>query len=129
MNILHQILLVASGGALGALSRFGITELARWAVGKEFPIGTLIANLIGCFLIGIFIGSGHPETNAKARLAFGVGFLGSLTTFSTFTAETLQHAQQGQYLHVFGNIGLHLLLGFVAVFAGFWIGQKLFARA
>ena len=126
MKIVVDLLLIGMGGALGAISRFGITEIMRYLCGKDFPIGTLLANLVGCFLIGILIGSGDPESNPKLRLAFGVGFLGSLTTFSTFTAETVNHANQGQIWHTALNVGLHLVLGFAAVLIGIWLGRKTF---
>ena len=71
-------LLVGAGGFVGAICRYGIAQLSRFAWASSFPIGTLIANLLGCFLIGILIGSGRAETNNTLKLSFGVGIFGSI---------------------------------------------------
>ena len=62
-----ELLLIGIGGAIGAVSRFGIAELAKRYFAGPFPLGTLIANLAGCFLIGILLGSGHAEKNEPLR--------------------------------------------------------------
>ncbi len=122
-----QILLVALGGALGAIGRFGINEILATVFKNPFPLGTLIANVTGCFLIGVLMGSGMSENSRSARLGFGVGFLGGLTTFSTFGAETIQHANDGQWSLAIGNVSANLILGLVAVMLGIATGKKLFA--
>jgi len=91
-------------------------------------MGTLIANLVGCFLIGILIGSGKADTNHHLRLSFGVGFLGALTTFSTFGAETMHHAQHGAAWVAGLNVAVNLIGGLLAVFVGIALGQRLFQR-
>jgi len=94
----------------------------------SFPLGTLIANLLGCFLIGILIGSGKTETNNSLKLSFGVGFLGALTTFSTFGAETIGHAQSGNLGIAGANVAVNVVVGLLAVVIGMAVGQKLFQR-
>ncbi len=121
-----QVLFVALGGALGAVCRFGISQYFS-GVGKSgFPFGTLVANVCGCFLIGMLIGSGTHEKSEAARVGLGIGFLGALTTFSTFGAETIKHANDGQLVHAFGNISANLILGLLAVLIGMAAGKKLF---
>ncbi len=126
MTILAQFLLVGLGGALGAASRFGISQFVGLWFKGTFPAGTLIANLLGCLLIGVLLGSGQDKNHESLRLGFGVGFLGALTTFSTFGAETHRHlTTEGEMLTGMANIGLNVTLGLVAVFIGMVIGKKL----
>ena len=122
-----QILAVALGGAMGALGRFGINRLVDVLFKNPFPLGTLVANVIGCFLIGVLIGSGKGETNEVAKMGLGIGFLGAFTTFSTFGAETIQHANDGQWALAVGNVSTNLIFGFAAVLLGIATGKKLFA--
>ncbi len=122
-----ELLLIGIGGAIGAVSRFGIAELAKRYFAGPFPLGTLIANLAGCFLIGILLGSGHAEKNEPLRLGVGVGFLGALTTFSTFGAETVKSAQEGNWAVAAGNISANLVLGLICVAMGMVVAKKLFA--
>ena len=125
MGSFIEFVYVATGGALGAMSRFGIAKLAaKWQT--IFPFGTLVANLLGCLMIGILIGSGKADGNHPLRLAFGVGFLGSLTTFSTFSAETLKSANEGAVSIAFSNVAANLLVGLVLVAVGIWIGRSAF---
>lgn len=117
--------LVGVGGFAGAICRFGVAEISRWAWAGPFPVGTLIANVTGCFLIGMLIGSGRADYNKSMRLSFGVGFLGALTTFSTFGAETVQQAQAGGVAAASLNVAANLVGGLVAVVAGIYLGQRL----
>ena len=126
MKIELQLFFVALGGALGALGRFAISMFALRYLKHSFPMGTLIANVLGCFLIGMMIGSGAHLKHHQIRLGIGVGLLGSLTTFSTFGAETVNHVHNGQWLMAIGNISANLILGLVAVVAGMAMGKKLF---
>ncbi|MDE0935146.1 MAG: fluoride efflux transporter CrcB [Mariniblastus sp.] len=120
-----QILMIGIGGALGAISRFGIAELSKRFLPESLPFGTLIANLVGCFLIGLIMGSGHSERSEPIRLGFGIGFLGALTTFSTFGAETIGHVNEGNLLIAFGNVFVNVLLGLTFVFLGILAGKKM----
>lgn len=119
---------VGMGGALGALTRYGIaTWVETWWQGS-FAVGTLIANVVGCFLIGILTGSGSTDRSEPLRLGLGVGFLGGLTTFSTFGADTYQHfSSEGELAHGIANIGLNVSLGLIAVMAGYFIGRRWFS--
>jgi len=122
---LFDIMIVGFGGGFGAISRFAIAWGCQRFLSLAAPIGTLIANITGCFLIGLLIGSGKAEQSDTARLLLGVGFLGGLTTFSTFGAETIAHIHHGQYFAAGGNIALNVVLGLLAVVLGIVLGKKL----
>ena len=119
-----ELLLIGFGGALGAIARFGIAKLSTKYFAGTFPVGTLIANLVGCFLIGVILGSGHAKKYDPIRLGVGVGFLGALTTFSTFGAETVGHFNEGDWPTALSNVFANLVLGLVFVFLGMLIGKK-----
>ena len=108
--MLPSILAISAGASLGALSRWllGLGFNAIWAT---MPLGTLMANLVGGYLIGLSIS--YFEANAglptELKLFIITGFLGGLTTFSTFSAEVVAILQVGSYLRAFATIGLHVL--------------------
>ncbi len=105
MSVINTYLLIALGGALGACMRFGINELALKLLSKGFPFGTLTVNILGSLLMGVLYGLLDREILTDPhRLTLGIGFLGALTTFSTFSLDTLLLMQQGQWLKVALNI-------------------------
>jgi CrcB protein len=120
-----ELLLIGLGGALGAITRFGIAEFSRRHFVGTFPVGTLIANLAGCFLVGVIMGSGHAKKSDPIRLGIGVGFLGALTTFSTFGAETINHFNDGDWPIAFSNVFANVVLGLVFVFLGMLVGRRM----
>lgn len=126
MNVFH-LLIVGAGGGLGAISRYGIAWACQHWMKIAYPIGTLIANVAGCFLIGLLIGTGKAEASETTRLALGVGFLGGLTTFSSFGAETIHHLHQGEYATAGGHVLLNIVLGLIAVAVGIALGRKVAA--
>ncbi|HYD95442.1 MAG TPA: fluoride efflux transporter CrcB [Noviherbaspirillum sp.] len=111
---------VGAGAALGAWLRWG---LGTWlnAMLPQLPLGTLIANLGGGYLIGIAAGffSGNPALPPEWRLLAITGFLGGLTTFSTFSAESMALLQRGDYAWAFGHSALHLAGSVALCIAGF----------
>ena len=126
MKALHEILLIGCGGAVGAISRYGLSRLGELLSKSGFPLGTFIANMIGCFSIGLLIGSGIGQQNSNVRMAVGVGFLGALTTFSTFAAETVSLADDSKWSQAVGNVGANLIVGLLLVVVGMAIGRKCF---
>lgn len=121
-----KILLVMAGGSLGALSRYGVALLAVKLLGSRFPWGTIIVNLAGCFLIGLAFAlaeRGVNVMNPSARLFFVTGYLGALTTFSTFGLETVNAMRAGAHLVTAANFLSNNLIGAALVFLGMWVGR------
>ena len=122
------IMAVAAGGAVGSVARFLVTQ-QMLRVSTEFPLGTLLVNVVGSLLIGLFarIFTG-PDASATARAALTIGFCGGFTTFSTFSAELVLLIEQGRAVravfYVFGTTGLAL----VATVTGLTLGAKLTSR-
>jgi CrcB protein len=127
MRTAFEFLLIGLGGAIGAMSRYAINEASLRLTSGAFPFGTLVANLTGCFLIGLLIGSGHAEKSDPLRLGIGVGFLGALTTFSTFGAETISRLNEEQWPLALANVLANVILGLTFVAIGFAVSKRLFA--
>jgi CrcB protein len=122
--ILKKMLVVMCGGSLGAASRYSIGLLAAKAWGTQFPWGTLTVNLIGCFLIGLIFALAdrvHLLT-PNIRLLLITGYLGALTTFSSFSLETVNAGRAGLTLQPWVNILVSNLGGLALTFIGLWLG-------
>ncbi len=123
-----NVLLVLVGGGLGSLVRYGVSLLAVRLFGTRFPFGTLIVNLTGCFLIGVAFAMaerGLKIMNPTVRLLFITGFLGGLTTFSSYAVETANTIRAGTYLITATNFLSNNLIGGALVFVGLWVGRVL----
>lgn len=125
LPFLKNLLLVAAGGAIGAAGRYTVNGLAHRVLGAGFPYGTLIVNLVGCFLMGILAETALHTTwiSFSMRLALGVGFLGALTTFSTFGVETLDRMHEGQWGIVLLNVAANVVLGLLCVWLGIIVAR------
>lgn len=110
------VLLIALGGAAGALARYGVATWAfdRW--GSAFPYGTLLINIVGSFILGVVMQLTHNNANMRAALA--IGFCGAFTTFSTFSYETVSLIQNGKHLAALTNVVGSLVLCLFAVYLG-----------
>lgn len=123
-----QVIAISLGASVGALARW---QLSLWLNQGHavLPWGTLVANWIGAWLVGVAVVFFQSQTQLDPawRLALVTGFLGALTTFSTFSAEVVSMLQHGRYLLAFCTAGLHLL-GSLALtllgmkMAGAWFG-------
>jgi len=120
------LLWVGCAGALGALVRYGVSVAAlRWW-GGGFPWGTLTVNLVGCFLLGMVteLGVERGMITPETRAVLGTGFLGALTTFSTFGVETFRAVEVGQWGVAALNVGLNLTGGLALVGCGVWAARQ-----
>ena len=120
---------IAVGGALGALARHGLNALiqARLGAGSwaSFPLGTLVINVLGSFLLGLIAGL-HLRgiLSVPLRLALGTGFVGAFTTFSTFELDTDTLLRGGQGLRAALYLAGNLLAGYAAVLLGRWVAGR-----
>lgn len=122
-----QVVAIAGGGAIGALTRFWVSSGVYRLMGRDFPWGTLVVNVIGSFLMG-FLFVLFIERLAAApewRAAVLVGFLGALTTFSTFSVETLTLIEQGFLLKAFLNMTVSVWVCVLVCWVGFILGRSL----
>lgn len=117
--------LVGVGGFLGAISRYIISGLVGQATSTAFPLGTLLINLSGSFLLGIIyeVGTERFTLSPEVRTFAAVGFLGAYTTFSTFSLETVKLIQDGSGVAALANVAANVGFGLVAVFAGVMLGK------
>ena len=117
-------LLIAGGGALGAVSRFAVDRAVVGLLGPTV-LGTFIANISGSFLLGLFLAAmdGRLVDVPELRALVAVGFLGSYTTFSALTVSSVQLAGEGDWLHAAANILGSLTVGVIAAFAGIVVGR------
>ena len=117
---MFQIMAIAIGGALGAVSRYLVIGLVTDWLGKSFPYGTLIVNVIGSFLIGILyvvvVQKMHVSPELKSIMV--VGFLGAFTTFSTFSLEAFNFINEGLVLNAITYILSSVILCIISVWAG-----------
>ncbi len=125
---LVKILLVMAGGSLGAAGRYLISLGAVRLLGPGLSWGTFIANMIGCFLIGVCFAliDRLPLLTPAMRLFFMTGFLGALTTFSTYALEVVESIRGGGFLVAALTFVANNLGGIVLVLAGMWLVQILF---
>jgi len=109
MTGLSAFLAVGVGAALGAWLRWGLGALLNPYV-PSLPLGTLAANLLGGYLVGVAVAvfTQHPGLAPEARLFLITGFLGGLTTFSTFSAEAVHLLTHGEYAWAAGHMAVHL---------------------
>lgn len=113
-----SVFAICIGASLGALARWG---LGLWlSPGALVPWGTVAANLLGAYLIGLAVAvfQALPQLDPVWRLALITGFLGALTTFSSFSAEVVGMLGQQRYAHALGTASLHLFGSLLLTFAG-----------
>lgn len=115
-----SVFAICLGASIGALARWG---LGLWlSPGAVIPYGTLAANLIGGYLIGLAVAvfQAMPQLDPVWRLALVTGFLGALTTFSSFSAEVVNMLGQQRYALALGTAALHLFGSLLLTVAGIW---------
>jgi CrcB protein len=113
---------VAIGGALGTTARFWLSGVVARSVGETFPWGTLVINVTGSFVIGFFGALTGPDgrlfVGSTARQFVMIGMCGGYTTFSSFSLQTLNLMNDGEWFRAGANMGLSVLLCMIAVWVG-----------
>ncbi|MEJ2423702.1 MAG: fluoride efflux transporter CrcB [Candidatus Thiodiazotropha sp.] len=117
---MKQLLAIASGGALGALIRYWVSGGVYTLLGRGFPYGTLVVNVLGSLTMGFLyvLLLERAVASPEWRGALLVGFLGALTTFSTFSIETLNLLEQAELF----KAGLNIIVSVTACLLACWIG-------
>lgn len=119
--MVKTLLFIGAGSFLGGVSRYALTRLVQDHILHVFPYGTLVVNIVGCFLIGLFYGlfdRGHV-LDPDIRMFLTVGFCGGFTTFSTFANENFSMLQGGNFL----GMGIYAVLSFALGLAMVYLGQ------
>ena len=120
---MNGYLAVMAVGGIGCAARMWLSNFLAEKYGPGFPIGTLVVNILGCFIIGAFAGITRPDggllVHPLVRQAVMIGFLGGFTTFSSFGLQTIALFTDGELGYAALNTALSLVLCLVAV----WIGQ------
>ena len=123
--MIRMALAVVAGGVVGTLIRFGIATWvsAHWP--RHFYLATLAVNLLGCLLIGYLYAFflARPDISPELRGGLIIGFLGALTTFSSFSLDGLRLLESGQFATAFGYIGVSVLGGLLAAWAGLTLAR------
>jgi CrcB protein len=123
----ERLLLIAVFGSLGAVSRYGLAYAATSQLGRATVLGTLAANLIGTFLLGLLMGLSIRlfDLSPNLRTGLTVGFLGSFTTFSTLMLETVDRLEGGGAATALANLAASLIFGLLLGYAGLVLGRAL----
>ena len=113
------------GGITGTFARYFFSGAVYEVTGTNFPYGTLLVNLVGCFAIGIFAALADEKflLSPEMKLLLMAGFCGAFTTFSTFIFETSNLVKDGENLKALGNILASVIIGFAVFRAGYAIGK------
>lgn len=118
---------IALGGAIGALSRFGVNIGVEKLLGVNFPWGTLIINSAGCFLMGVLIArfAQMDAVSPELRAFCATGFLGAFTTFSTFSLDFVTLWERGEMMQAALYMTASVILSILGLFAGLMIMRGL----
>jgi CrcB protein len=128
---MHNLFLVAIGGAFGACSRYLFIEMViLFHRGSSFPIGTILVNIIGSFLMGVlhfFLTHYLDSISPQTRLLLATGFLGGFTTFSAFSIDAFRLISAGQFGIAFAYIFSSVIFSILAIFFGFYLSKLIFS--
>jgi CrcB protein len=125
--VVWKLLLIAAAGGLGTLARYGLAGAVQNLAGRTFPWGTVVVNVLGCFVFGALWSAMQDRlaVSVQMRQIVLVGFMGAFTTFSTFVFETGQLTRDAQWIMAAGNLALQNGVGLAALFAGLTLGRLL----
>lgn len=115
---MQAFLLVFLGGGLGSICRYGIARLLQAQV-WDYPLATFIANALACIVLGALMGlSLKGDLSNPAKLLLMTGFCGGFSTFSTFSAETFELLQAGNYVYALANVGISIVVCLFCILIG-----------
>ena len=119
------VAVVAAGGAIGSLARYGVARACE-ALGWELPLATLTVNVLGSFLMGLLVAYVlmHPARHPLWRPFLGVGILGGFTTFSAFAGDAVVLADDGRWVAAAAYVTVTLAVGLLAIWAGAALGRR-----
>lgn len=117
------VLLIGIGSFIGGISRYYSQQIITKFFPSPLPYGTLTVNIVGCFLIGLIYGLSDRGNilTPEWRLFLTTGFCGGFTTFSTFSYESINLIQDGEFLNLSLNVSLSVILGFASTYLGMLI--------
>jgi fluoride exporter len=118
--MLRNAFIIGIGGFIGTVSRYFTVHFVHRYILTSFPLGTMSVNLAGCFLIGIFYGISDRGglLSDEWRIFLTIGFCGGFTTFSSFTADSLALARDGEFMFLLLYTSLSVFLGLIFTFLG-----------
>lgn len=124
---MQVVLFIAGFGALGCVTRYYISGWVYDLFGRSFPYGTFVVNILGAFLIGLVVEFGLRSTLLPASLRIGltIGFLGGLTTFSTFSYETFRLLEDGEFFVATANVLVSVVICLVFTWLGIHAARAL----
>jgi len=124
---MEKYLYVFVGGGFGSMMRYWLSGIVQRFAGSLFPYGTFSVNIIGCFLIGLFMSTFEERflLNPGFRVFLTIGILGGFTTFSSFSYDTISLLRNAEYFHAIGNISLSLVCCLAATYFGLVFGKQL----
>lgn len=123
----EKILILGIGGFIGSNLRYFISKWCLDIFGTSLPYGTLVVNIVGSFILGFITlyGTEIADLDPNVRLFIGTGMMGALTTFSTFSLETVNMMRESNYTLALTNTGLNLALSMGAIILGFMAARAL----
>jgi CrcB protein len=125
--MLRTVLLVGTGGFIGSVMRYLLQVFVEKGMSSTFPLGTLIANIAGSFLIGIVFALAEKQImNAEWRLFMSVGICGGFTTFSAFAFNNFNMIKEHTWNQLLLNVGGNLVLGVFAIYLGIILVKSVF---
>lgn len=124
---MSRLLLIGLAGFVGTVGRYWLSGVVARRYGETFPVGTLVVNLIGCFLVGLFFYMMQERfmVNPTVRMVILIGFLGGFTTFSSFGLQTFTLLQDGEFGLAILNLTASNFVGLALVWVGYSLARVL----
>lgn len=124
---MEKFLNLMIGGTLGTIARYLLAGSVYRVMGTDFPYGTMIVNIAGCFILGFLVSVSETKFlfGANTRLLLMIGFCGAFTTFSTLIFETNNLIKDGEVMRAFLNVLLSVIIGFIVFRGGVLLGERI----